>query len=175
MKNGPKDEGDMVITPMVLNSLRLPIVRCKKMKIIEHKKMQVVNYIRSLFKLRPEMFRGMSWDCVLREAKLMVIRPCSKEAADKVILHCFLESGKVPSMLSTYLAVRKNWDVLAKADIEVPATFDAAEATPATNNIKDFTKRTSWLINYIQLPKKIRSFIVNRIYRSDKCIPRRYF
>ena len=175
MKNGPKDESDMVITPMVLNSLRLPMARCKKMKTIEHKKMQVVNYIRNLFKLRPEMFRGMSWDCVLREAKLIVIRPYSKEATDRVIMHCFLESGRMPSMLSTYLAVRKNWGVLVKANVEVPTTFDVAGTTAATNSIKDYTKLTSWLINYIPLPKRIRSFIANRICISGTCIPRRYF
>ena len=145
------------------------------MKTIEHKKMQVASYIRSLFRHRPEMFRGMSWDCVLREAKLMAIRPCSKEAADKVIMRCFLESGKVPSILSTYLAVRKNWDVLVKADVEVSTTFDVVVSTPAKNNTKDYMKQTSWLTNYIQLPKRVRSFVTNRICRSDKCLPRRYF
>jgi hypothetical protein len=144
------------------------------MKTIEQKKMQVVNYIRSLFRLRPEMFKGSSWDCVLREVKLIVIRTCSKEATDKVIMHCFLESGQVPSTLSTYLAVRKNRGVLVKANVEVPTTFDVAGTTAATNNIKDYMKLTSWLINYIPLPKRTRSFIANRIWRSDRCLPRRY-
>lgn len=159
MKNGPKDESDMVITPMVLSSLRLPMARCKKMKTIEHKKMQVVNYIRNLFKLRPEMFRGMSWDCVLREAKLIVIRPYSREAADKVIMHYFLESGKVPPMLSTYVAVRKKWDILVGIGVEIPTTFDVAGTTPAKKLIENNLKRTSWLVNYMPLPKRIRLFI----------------
>ena len=121
------------------------------MKAIKHKKIQVASYIRNLFWLRPKMFRGVNWMCVLREGKLMVIRPGSKAMADKVIMHCFLESGRVPSMFSTYIAVRKNWDVLVKAGMEVSANFDVAISSVAKNNINEYAKRSSRLVSYILL------------------------
>ena len=144
----------------VLSSICLLTERCSKMKIIEHtKKIQVVNYIRRLFRLRPEMFKDMSWDCVLRGEKLMVVRSCSKKTDDKRIVRCLLESGQIPSMLSIYLAVQKKWDVLVEADIEIPATSDVAESTPATNNIMAYNgeKRI--------LGKKARKFLAVRYIR----------
>ena len=128
------------------------------MKTIEHKKMQVASYIRSLFRHRPEMFRGMSWDCVLREAKLMVIRPCSKEADDKVIMHCFLESGKVPAILSTYLAARKNWQILAEVNIEAQENFFTGNPVLAASRseMRHWGQRCS--VNYGLILGKAKSF-----------------
>ncbi len=128
------------------------------MKTIEHKKMQVASYIRSLFRHRPEMFRGMSWDCVLREAKLMVIRPCSEEAADKVIMHCFLESGQVPSMLSTYLAVRKNWQILAEVNIEAQENFFTGKPVLAASDSEIRHRGQSCRINCGLILNKAKSF-----------------
>lgn len=128
------------------------------MKTREHTKLQMVRHIRQLFKLRPEMFRGMSWDCVLREAKLMVIRTCSKKAADEVIMHCFLESGRVPSMLSTYLAVRKNWQMLAEVNIEAHENFFTGRPVLAASGSEMRHRGQSCRINYGLILSKTKSF-----------------
>jgi len=86
----------------------------------EREKFRMANHIQHLFALRAETFRPTSWDCVLRDEQLTVIRPYAKEPTDRVIMHRFIESGRSPSLPSTYLAVRRNWQILAKANIEEP-------------------------------------------------------
>jgi len=86
----------------------------------EREKFRMANHIRHLFALRSETFRAASWDCVLRDRQLTVLRSYAKELTDRVIIHRLLESGRLPSLPSTYLAVRRNWQVLDKANIEEP-------------------------------------------------------
>ena len=86
----------------------------------ERERFRVANYIQHLFASRPETFRATSWDCVLRDGQLMVIRSYAKEPTDRVIMHRFLESGQLPPLLSTYRAVRKNWQGLVEANFEKP-------------------------------------------------------
>ena len=98
--------------------------RYNKMKTNEHTKLQIVGCIRQLFALRPEAFTVTSWDCALKDGQLIVKRPFSREPTDRVIMHCFLETGQLPSLFSTYLAVRKDWQVLGEANIDVSGRFD---------------------------------------------------
>ena len=142
----------------------------------KHTKCQMVKHIYGLFKMRPKTLRTARWHCVLSSGSLMVTRAFSIDPpADKVILDCFLKPGQLPSLVSICQSVRKNWDVLVEANVEIPTIFDVAGSKPATNNIKDYMMRPSWLINCIQWLKKIRSFIANRICRPGKYLPRRYF
>jgi hypothetical protein len=60
----------------------------------------------------------------------MVIRSFARVPDDQVIMHCFLKTGYLPSFLSIYLAVRKNWRVLGKAEIEVSSDFDIDSPFP---------------------------------------------
>lgn len=86
----------------------------------ERERFRVANYIRHLFASRPGTFIATSWDCVLRDGQLMVIKTLAKEPTDRVIMHRFLKSGRLPSLPSTYLVVRRNWQILAKANFEKP-------------------------------------------------------
>ena len=90
----------------------------------ERGKFRMANHIQHLFALCPETFRATNWDCALRDGQLTVIRSYAKEPTDHVIMHRFLESGRLPSLFSTYLVVRKNWQVLIKANIEEPMVFN---------------------------------------------------
>ena len=79
-------------------------------------KLGVVNYVRSLFAERNATFRATHWDCVLRDGHLLVIRAFSKEPADVLIMSALLDCDRLPSWYETYVAVSRNWPLLAKAD-----------------------------------------------------------
>ncbi|MFX0197506.1 MAG: hypothetical protein ACFFCW_15390 [Candidatus Hodarchaeota archaeon] len=128
----------------------------------KYTKLQMVIYIRHLFRLRSETFRPSSWDCVLRDGRLMLIRSFTKEPHDQVIIHCFLKTGHLPSLLSTYLAVRKNWQVLGKANFEVSRGFDIDSPLLATSNVKTHHRGRSWLANYGRFLSRAKSFIRKR-------------
>jgi len=124
--------------------------------------MQMVNHIRRLFRLRSETFRPSTWDCVLRNGLLMVIRSFARELDDQVIMHCFLQSDRLPSLFSTYLAVRKNWQILAEANIEVSRGFDIDSPLLATSNVKTHHRGRSWLANYGRFLSRAKSFFSKR-------------
>ena len=80
-------------------------------------KLGVVHYVRSLFAERNATFRATHWDCVLRDGRLLVIRAFSKDPADVLIMSALLDRDRLPSWYETYVAVSRNWPLLAKADI----------------------------------------------------------
>jgi len=79
-------------------------------------KLQVVYYIRSLFAERNVTFRAARWDCVLRDGRLLVVRSFLKEQTDLIILNSLLDGDHLPSLYATYIAVTRNWPVLANVD-----------------------------------------------------------
>ena len=101
----------------------------------KYTKTQMVKYIRRLFRSRPETFKPSTWECVFRDGQLMVIRSYSREPTDQVIMHWFLASGQLPSLLSTCSAVHRNWPVLSQATIEMPVTFDVGSPTPTRDDL----------------------------------------
>jgi hypothetical protein len=135
-------------------------------------KKRVANYIRYLFRLRFKTFKPERWNCILRADQLKVVRRCQLEPTDYIIMDCFLLPEDLPSKVSIYLAVRKNWQVLSEANIEVPIAFDGAGSPSATSNNLRWLSR---LMNLIKLPSRVRSFIAKRIRKSNSCLLRRYF
>lgn len=87
-------------------------------------RLRMANYIRYLFEMRPVAFRASKWNCALRDGRLVVIRPSTKESADQLIMDCFLKSGQLPSWHSTYVAVRENWSTLVEAHIDIPEKYN---------------------------------------------------
>ena len=75
----------------------------------------VVNHIRSLFAERNDTLRATNWNCVLRDGRLIVVRSSLKEPTDLLIIDAVLDSDRLPSWYATYVAVTKNWPVIAKA------------------------------------------------------------
>ena len=88
------------------------------MPVATHTKKYLADHIRNLFKFREETFKDGTWYCVLRNDQLMVIRPCSREIGDKVVIHCYLKPGKSPSKLSIHFALRKKWHILSELSNE---------------------------------------------------------
>ncbi|MHC4431716.1 MAG: hypothetical protein ACYS14_08870 [Planctomycetota bacterium] len=78
-------------------------------------KLGVINHVRSLFAKRGETFRAASWNCVLRDGRLVVVRSFLKEPTDVLIMDAVLDSDRLPSWYATYAAVTRNWSVIAKA------------------------------------------------------------
>jgi len=128
----------------------------------KYTKMQMVDLIRRLFRLRSETFRPSTWDCVLRNGLLMVIRSFARELDDQVIMHCFLQSDRLPSLFSTYLAVRKNWQILAAANIEVSRGFDIDSPLLATSNVKTNYRKRGFLAKCGKCLTWAKSFIRKR-------------
>jgi len=128
-----------------------------KMSGTKYTKLQVANHILHLFRLRSETFRPSTWDCVLRNEQLLVIRSFVREPDDQVITHCLLESGQLPSWLSTYLAVRKNWQILAEANIEVSGSFDVNSPFLLASNVKRRHRGRGWLANYGRFLSRAKS------------------
>lgn len=79
-------------------------------------KLGVVNYVRGLFGERNETYRATSWNCVLRDGRLLVTRSFLKEPNDLLIMNALLDCDELPSWFATYAAVTKNWPVIAKAN-----------------------------------------------------------
>lgn len=77
----------------------------------------VVNHIRSLFAERNETLTATNWNCVLRDGRLVVIRSFLKGPTDLPIMTAHLDSGRIPSWYATYVAVARNWPLIAKIDI----------------------------------------------------------
>jgi len=123
----------------------------------KYTKLQVANHIRYLFRLRSETFKPSTWDFVLRNEQLLVIRSFAREPDDQVIMHCLLESGQSPSWLSTYLAVRKNWQILAEANIEVSGSFDVNSPFLLASNVKRHHRGRGWLANYGRFLNRAKS------------------
>ena len=133
------------------------------MKANERTKLRMVDYIRHLFGSRPETFRPTSWDCVLRDGQLMVIRSFSREPTDRVIMHRFLESGRHPGLFSTYVAVRKDWQTLAKVNIEVSGSFNVnSPFLLVASNVKSHHGGRGWLTNYGRFLSRAKSFVSKR-------------
>lgn len=86
-------------------------------------KLGVVNYVRGLFAERDETFRAASWNCVLRDGSLVVVRSFLKEPTDLLIMDAVLDSDRLPSWYATYVAVTRNWPVIAKADAAAQTEF----------------------------------------------------
>lgn len=80
-------------------------------------KVGVVDYVRRLFAERNETLRATHWNCVLRDGRLQVIRAFLKEPADVLIMSAVLDRNRLPSWYETFVAVTRNWPLLAKADI----------------------------------------------------------
>jgi len=93
------------------------------MKTGKHTKLQMVRYVRRLFKLRCKTSRTAEWDCVLRGNQLTVIRSFTRGPMEKVIINCLLEPGQLPSLLSIYCAVRESWQVLGKVNVEISSSL----------------------------------------------------
>jgi len=129
----------------------------------ESTKLQIVNHIRRLFYLRSETFRPTTWDCVLRNGRLMVIRTFAREPDDRVIMHCFLETGYLPSFLSTYRAVRRNWQILAEANIDPSGGFDIDSPFLLASTGETHHRRRNWLTNYGRFLSWAKSFIKKRV------------
>jgi len=134
-----------------------------KMSGAKYTKMQMVNHIRRLFRLRSETFRPSTWDCVSRNGRLLVIRSFAREPDDQVIMHCFLESDQLPSLFSTYLAVRKNWQILVEANVEVSGSFDVNSLFLIASNVKTHHKGRNLLANCGRFLSRVKSFISKRI------------
>jgi hypothetical protein len=100
------------------------------MLMVKNKKTKMVNYIRYLFKTRPGPFRA-TWDCLVRSRKLILQRHYfrySIRPTDHVILHRSLEARCVPSWLTVYLTVLKNWKILKNVNIETQTPFNTGKA-----------------------------------------------
>lgn len=134
-----------------------------KMSATKYTKLQMVNHIRHLFRLRTETFRPSFWDCVLRNGRLMVIRSFARELDDRVIMHCLLDTGRLPSLLSTYLAIRKNWQLLSNANTEVSGGFDVDSCCPATINGRTHYRRRGLLAKYGKFLTWAKSFVRKRL------------
>ena len=145
-----------------------------RLKVDKNKKW-VADYILHLFRLRFETFQSERWNCIVRADQLKVVRRYQLGPTDHIIMDCFLLPQELPSKVSIYLAVQKNWYILSEANIDVPVAFDGAGSPSATSNIKDYLRWLSRLVNHIKLSNRVRSFIVKRIRRSDNDLPRRYF
>ena len=126
------------------------------MLISKYTKTQMVKYIRRLFRSRPETFNPSTWECVLRDGQLIVIRSYSREPKDQVIMHCFLASGQLPSLLSTCSAVYKSWPILARATVEMPVASDVGNTTPRGDDVwidreeeeSDGPVDYEWIVNH---------------------------
>jgi hypothetical protein len=122
----------------------------------KYTKTQMVKHIRHLFRGRQETFRPTGWDCILRNGQLMIIRSYLREPTDQVIMHCFLASGQLPSLLSTCSAVHRNWPVLTRATIETPVASDVGSPTPTGDDVRihreeeelDGPVDYEWIINH---------------------------
>lgn len=134
-----------------------------KMSGTEYTKMQMVHHIHLLFRLRSDTFRPSTWDCVLRNGRLMVVRSFAREPDDRVIMHCYLETGYLPSFLSTYLAVWKNWQILAEAKVEVSGSFDVNSPFLLASNVKTHHKGQNLLVNCGRFLSRAKSFISKRV------------
>jgi len=77
----------------------------------------VVNYVRGLFAERNETLRATHWNCVLRDGRLLVVRAFLKEPADVLIMTALLDCDRLPSWYETYVAVSRNWPLLAKTGV----------------------------------------------------------
>jgi len=94
------------------------------------KKTKMVNYIRYLFRTRSGPFNA-TWDCLVRNRKLILQQHYSRYSirpTDHVILRRFLEARRVPSWLTVYFAVLKNWKILKNVNIETQAPFNTGKA-----------------------------------------------
>jgi hypothetical protein len=80
-------------------------------------KLGVVNYVRGLFAARNETLRATRWNCVLRDGRLLVVRAFFKQPADVLIMTALLDCDRLPSWYETYVAVSRNWQLLAKANV----------------------------------------------------------
>ena len=136
--------------------------RCNKMKTGKHTKLQVVNHVCYLFAVRPETIRATIWNCVLRDGQLIVVRSFIKEPTDWVIMNYLLEPRKLPSWFSIYLAVRKNWQVLVEANMDVSDAFDIDSPFLLASNGKAHHRRRNWLINCGRFLSWAKSFIRKR-------------
>ena len=122
-------------------------------------KTQMVKYIRRLFRSRTETFKPSTWEFALRNGQLMVIRSYSREPTDQVIMHCYLGSGQLPSLLSTCSAVHRNWPILARATIETPMASDVGRPIPTWDDVRigreeeelGETVDYEWIINHEML------------------------
>jgi hypothetical protein len=93
----------------------------------------------------------------------MVIRPFAREPHDQVIMHSFLDTNKLPSWLSTYVAVRKKWQLLVEANIQVLYGFDTDSPFLLTSNDKAHHRRRNWLTNYRRFISRAKSFFRKRV------------
>ena len=122
-------------------------------------KYQVAKHIRALFRSRPETFKPSSWECVIRDGRIMLIRSFSREPTDRAVMHWFLELGQSPSLFSIYLAVRRNWQILAEANTEVSGSFDVNGPFLLASNVTMRYKVRGWLANYGRFLSRAKSFI----------------
>jgi hypothetical protein len=93
----------------------------------------------------------------------MVIRLFAAEPDDRVIMRCFLETGQLPSWLSTYRAVRKDWQVLVEANMEVPDGFGIDGPFLLAGNGKAHHRRRNWLTNHGRFLSWAKSFIKKKV------------
>ena len=113
-----------------------------------YSKIQLVNHIRRLFKLRSETLWPSDWDCVLRNGRLIVIRSFLRESDDLIIMHYYLETGHLPSFISTYIAVLNNWRILRNASVDVSRDFGIGHSFLAITKLRKYHKRCSWLSHF---------------------------
>ena len=129
----------------------------------ESTKLEVVNYVRYLFAVRPETIRATRWNCVLRDGQLIVIRTFRKEPTDSVIMDYLLEPGKRPSWFSIYRSVRRNWQVLVEAKVDVSDAFDIDSPFLLATNGKAHHRRRNWLANCERFLSWAKSFIKKKV------------
>jgi hypothetical protein len=82
-------------------------------------KKQIAEHIFELFTARTETLWATRWACVIKHGKLTVVRRLYVMPTEPVIVECLLESDKLPSWLSIYYGVWKNWSKLASANVEI--------------------------------------------------------
>ena len=81
-------------------------------------KKQIAAHIVNLFNTRPNTPRTIRWACVIKRARLTVVKRQYIMPTEPVIIERLLKPGESPSWLAIYYGVWKKWAKLKNVEIE---------------------------------------------------------
>lgn len=78
----------------------------------------MVRHIRHLFRIRQDDLRRTTWACIVRDGRVVVLKPFLAAVDDHEVMGCVLRPGQIPSWFRTYWAVRRHWSALRPVALE---------------------------------------------------------
>ena len=112
-------------------------------------KNRMVKHIRHLFRARQDDLRRTTWTCVVRDGRVMVLKPFLAALDDHEVMGCVLRPAEVPSWFRTYWAVRRHWSVLLPIALAGVAAFRRRRrmALTAKSSLWDVVMSSSGRVN----------------------------